>query len=79
MTIPDNETFIPFGSIDSRKEWERKNCDLCVKDCRVPESITYKQAKGISFICFTYFSDSVKTIKLNDCKAKAINSNPIQE
>ena len=79
MKIPDNETFIPFGSVDDRKRWERKNCDLCVNKCHVPETITYKQAKEITFICFTYFSEHVKTIKLNDCKAKAINSNPIQE
>ena len=79
MTIPDNETFIPFGSVDDRKEWERKNCDLCTKKCFVQKTITYKEAKRIGFIFFTYFSDSVKTIKLNDCKAKNINSNPISE
>ena len=77
MNIPDIETFIPFNSKDDRRRWERKNCDLCIKDCHVKETITYKEAKRIGFICFTYFSPFVKTIKLNDCKAKAINSNPI--
>ena len=79
MNIPETETFIPFSSLDNRRQWERKNCDLCTKDCHVKEKITYQEAKRISFICFTYFSDHVKTIKLNDCKAKIINSNPISE
>ena len=79
MTIPETEQFISFSSKDDRKRWERKNCDLCTKDCHVPGMINYKRAKEISFIFFTYFSDSVKIIKLDDCKAKIINSNPVQE
>ena len=79
MIIPETEQFIPFLSLNYRRKWERKNCDLCTKDCHIKKTVTYKEAKEIGFIFFTYFSDSVKTIKLNDCKAKIINSNPVQE
>jgi len=79
MIIEETELFIPFSGVEDRKKWERKNCDLCTKTCHVKDKITYKEAKEIGFICFTFFSEHVKTIKLNDCKAKTINSNPISE